>query len=315
MQNPALAGRWQEVIPRLATTEELAWVHTPGYIGKVAKTSGKTLTSFDFDTQTTADSYDTARLAVGGVFSLIDAIQAGKAKRGFAFIRPPGHHAEKDRALGFCLFNNIALGAAYLRNRYGLSRVMIVDIDAHHGNGIQSAFYDSDEVLYLSMHLFPGFPGTGNVGELGRANGEGFTVNVPLGRGHGDQEFARIICHLVLPLAREYQPEMILVPCGFDLYMHDRLGGMRATPKGYALLTRLLIEAAETVCDGRIAFVAEGGYSMKGIRECGLRVMQELCDVKTLNGDIIAKIKRAKPSRFSVLKKVIEVQRKYWKTL
>ena len=313
LQNPALAGKWREVIPRLATTEELAYIHTPAYIGKVAESAGKPFTSFDFDTQATANSYNTARLAVGGVFNLIDEIQAGTAKRGFAFIRPPGHHAEKDRALGFCLFNNTALGAAYLRKRYAVSRIMIVDIDAHHGNGIQSAFYDSDKVLYVSMHLFPGFPGTGNLGEVGRGDGEGFTVNVPLGKGQGDKAFAGIIDHLVWPIASAYRPEMVLVPCGFDLYMYDRLGGMRVTPDGYALITRFLIEIAERVCHGRIAFIAEGGYSMKGIRQCGLRVMQELCDVASLDPKRIQKIKTAKPSRFSVLKKVYEVQRKYWR--
>ena len=315
LQNPALAGKWEEVIPRLATIEELAWIHTPAYIDKVAKTAGNPLTSFDFDTQATACSYDTARLAAGGVFSLIDEIQNAKAKRGFAFVRPPGHHAEKDRALGFCLFNNTALGAAYLKNRWGVSKTMIVDIDAHHGNGIQSAFYGTDEVLYVSMHLFPGFPGTGKVGEVGRGKGEGFTVNVPLGKGHGDKTFTRIMAQLVLPIATEYRPEMILVSCGFDLYLYDRLGGMRVSPAGYAAITRLLIEAAETACNGRIAFIAEGGYSMKGIRACGLQIMQELCDAGAADLKTIEKAKNNHSSRFSEFKKVKEVQRKYWRVL
>ena len=315
MQHLSLAGKWAEVVPRPATSHEIAWVHSAEYIRQVEQTSGKMLSSFDFDTQATAHSYDTALLAVGGVFTLLDNIQNGKTKRGFAFVRPPGHHAERDRAMGFCIFNNVALGARYLKERYGVKRTMIVDIDAHHGNGIQAAFYDSHEVLYVSMHQFPGFPGTGKLGEVGTGKGEGFTVNIPLGKGRGDGDFARIVRHLVYPLAREYRPEIMLIPCGFDLYLYDRLAGMRCTPEGYALLTRLLIETAETVCRGRIAFIAEGGYSLKGIRDCGLRILEEICNVSTLNGKASGKIKALNPSKISILKKVFEVQKKYWQIL
>lgn len=312
MAHSSLTGRWLEVLPRPAAVDELAWIHTPEYIQKVAGSAGKPFTSFDFDTQATAHSYETARLAVGGVFSLVDAIMAGQGNRGFAFIRPPGHHAEADEAMGFCLFNNVALGAAYLMQRHGVSRTMIVDIDAHHGNGIQNAFYESDNVLYLSSHLFPGFPGTGRLGEVGRGRGEGFTVNVPMGKGEGDDAFAGVILRLALPLARFYRPEAILVACGFDLFQHDRMGGMRVTPGGYGLLTHLLIEVAESVCGGRILFVMEGGYSMQGIRECGLRVMQALCGVETTAARKRSRLDAAKPSRFAAIKKAVEVQRKYW---
>lgn len=315
LQDPSLAGKWEAVIPRPASPEELAWVHTPAYIEQVAQTAGKPLSSFDLDTQTTQKSYETARLAAGGVFSLIDAIQNGGATRGFAFVRPPGHHAEPDKAMGFCLFNNVALGARYLKHHYRAGRVMIVDIDVHHGNGIQSAFYDTDEVLYVSMHQFPCYPGSGGLGEVGRGKGEGFTVNIPLAKGHGDRDFAQVIQFLIKPLAREYAPDMILVPCGFDLYRHDCLGGMQGTPEGYALITFLLLETAQEVCNGRIAFIMEGGYSLQGIRQCGLRIMQVLCNTFPLSGKKIEKVKRSNPSRFSVLKKVLQVQNKYWKVL
>ncbi|UCF93310.1 MAG: histone deacetylase [Desulfobacterales bacterium] len=315
LQHPSLASKWSEAAPRLATPEELAWVHTPEYIERIAQTAGQTLTALDLDTQTTAKSYEVARLAVGSVFSLLDKLWDGEAQRGFACIRPPGHHAEPDKAMGFCLFNNTALGACYLRHRHGAARVMIVDIDAHHGNGIQAAFYDSAQVLYVSLHRFPGYPGTGNFGEVGRGDGEGFTVNVPLTNGHGDQDFAEIIQLLVRPLARQYQPAALLVACGFDLYLHDRLGGMRVTPEGYALITALLVEIAEQSCDGRIAFIMEGGYSIKGIQECGLRVMQELCRLPTLNRNAIDRIKALRAPRLAALKKAITIHRKYWDTL
>jgi len=313
--NETLAGRWREIEPRPALAEELAWVHTPEHIDRIAASAGKSMTSYDLDTQATAKSYDTARLAVGSVFTLIDEIWKGNARRGFAFVRPPGHHAEADRAMGFCLFNNVALGADFLYQRYGVDRIMIIDIDAHHGNGTQTAFYDTDRVLYVSMHQFPAYPGTGHLGEVGKGAGEGYTVNIPLGNGYGDFDFARIIHFLIAPLARVYGPDIILVSCGFDLYFQDRLCGMRVTPEGYALMTFLLIDMAEQICKGRILFVLEGGYSLQGIRECGLRVMQELCDVPTLTREQIDRISKYNGAKLGPLRKVIEVQRRYWKHL
>jgi acetoin utilization deacetylase AcuC-like enzyme len=313
LNDPSIQGRWAEVQTREASLDELAWVHTPDYIQSVARSAGKPLTSFDLDTQASERSYEVARLAAGSVFNLLDSIWNGKGKRAFACIRPPGHHAEPDKAMGFCLFNNVALGARYLKERCSAKRVMIVDIDLHHGNGIQKVFYDTDEVLYVSMHHFPSYPGTGNFGEVGAGKGQGFTVNVPLGKGQGDDEFARIIFFLVNPLAQAYKPEMILVPCGFDLYQNDRLGTMRVTPEGYGLITFFLLGIAEKVCQGRIAFIMEGGYSLRGIRECGLRVMQELCGVSTLDPKRVDKIVASSPRRSSAISKAMEVHAKYWK--
>ncbi|MCU0561690.1 MAG: hypothetical protein MUD16_16055 [Desulfobacterales bacterium] len=315
LQDPALAGRLFRVEPRLALPEELAWVHTPAYIAQVAATAGQLLTSMDVDTQTTADSYDTARLAVGAVFSLLDALQSGGLKRGFAAVRPPGHHAEPGRGMGFCIFNNVALGARYLRERYGAKRVMVVDIDAHHGNGTQAAFYDTDEVLALSIHQFPGFPGTGKLGEVGTGRGEGYTVNVPLHKGHGDRDFLLILQFLARPLARAYRPEIILVPCGFDLWLHDRLAEMRVTAEGYGLMAALLAEIAEEVCGGRILFVMEGGYSAEGIRECGMKLMESLCRPSPAVFDSLHRIAADSPDRLPALKKAVQVHRKYWPTL
>lgn len=316
LSDQSLQGRWEEVLPREAALEEISWVHTPEYIAYVGRSAGRRLTSFDLDTQATEKTFEVARLGVGGVFSLLDHIWQGPRKRGFACIRPPGHHAEPDKAMGFCIFNNVALGARYLKERYSARRVMIIDIDLHHGNGIQKAFYETDEVLYLSMHHFPAYPGTGNLGEIGAGRGEGFTVNVPLARGQGDKEFAQIIYYLVNPIAQDYRPEIILVSCGFDLYQHDRLGSMMVTPEGYALMTYFLLAIADKVCDGRIAFVMEGGYSLKGIRECGLRVMQELCGVPTLSAKKLdTVVGGGSGKRPSILRKVVEVHQRYWKSL
>jgi acetoin utilization deacetylase AcuC-like enzyme len=315
LEDISLAGKYREVTPRPATPEQIALVHSRNYIERIAGSAGRALTSFDLDTQATEKSYDTACLGVGAVFSLLDEILAAKAKRGFAFVRPPGHHAEPEKAMGFCLFNNIAVGARYLKENHNIKKVMVIDIDAHHGNGTQAAFYDSADVLFVSLHQFPGFPGSGNFGEVGRGRGEGFTVNVPLGKGCGDRDIARIIYYLVNPLALAYGPEIILVSCGFDLYLRDRLGGMRVTPEGYALITFFLLNIAERVCNGRILFVMEGGYSIQGIKECGLRVMQELCNIPTLPPNSIERVADANPAKLSYLKKVFEIQKKYWNNL
>jgi acetoin utilization deacetylase AcuC-like enzyme/GNAT superfamily N-acetyltransferase len=315
LEDPSLSGKLKRIAPRPATPQELAWVHTPAYIARVAHTAGRPLTSFDLDTQTTAKSYETACLAAGAVFNLVEEIWSGRIQRGFAAIRPPGHHAEPDRGMGFCLFNNTALGARYLQHRHGLKRIMVVDIDAHHGNGAQSVFYDTDEVFCVSIHQFPGFPGTGKLGEVGRGKGEGYTVNVPLRKGHGDADFLRILHFLVRPLARAYQPEIILVPCGFDLWMHDRLAEMRVSAEGYGLMTALLADTAAEVCSGRIAFVMEGGYSAEGIRECGLKVLQSLCRPSPSNLESLHEIAGEDPLKLGPLKKAIEIQRRYWEVL
>lgn len=312
LDDPSLEGRWREVKAREASREELAWVHTADHIDRVAKSAGNRITSFDFDTQATAQSYDVARLCVGGVFSLLDEIRKGQGRRGFACIRPPGHHAEPDKAMGFCLFNNIALGAEYLKRTCSVRRIMIVDMDLHHGNGTQTAFYQRPDILFVSMHQFPSYPGTGNFGEVGTGGGEGYNVNIPLSKGHGDIDLARVIYFVVNPLAQAYKPDIILVSCGFDLYLHDRLGAMRVTPDGYGLITFFLLAIAEKVCEGRIAFVMEGGYSLRGIRECGLRLMQELCGESRVDPKSIDRVVGSSPDKLGAVAKVREIHKKYW---
>lgn len=315
LEAPLLKGKWTGIPGRMASDEELAWVHTHAYISKISATAGAPLRNLDLDTQTTAASWDVARRAVGGVFSLLDDILASPSRRGFAAVRPPGHHAEPERAMGFCIFNNAALGACYLKHAKGLARVMIVDIDAHHGNGTQTAFYDSRDVLYVSMHQFPCYPGTGNFGEVGEGDGEGYSVNIPLAKGMGDREFVQVIDRLVDPLACGYEPEMILVSCGFDLYRHDRLAQLVGTPDGYAMITRLLCRIADLVCGGRIAFIMEGGYSIKGIEACGAKVIQELCSIPAFDRARLEKILSDPGPPFTSLQKVITLHRKYWSIL
>ncbi|MCF8039354.1 MAG: histone deacetylase, partial [Desulfohalobiaceae bacterium] len=315
LDEPAISRRCQTVKSREAVIKELMWVHSREYIQQVALTAKQRVSFLDADTQTTPGSYQTACLAAGSVFNLLERLMAGHNARGFAFVRPPGHHATRSQGMGFCLFNNAALGARYLQERFGLQRILILDLDAHHGNGIQEAFYDTDRVLYISLHQFPAYPGTGNYGETGQGSGEGFTVNVPLPSGQGDLVFARIIQQFVRPLALTYQPEIILVPFGFDVYSHDRLAGMKVTPEGYGLITSILLDIAAQCDQGRIAFILEGGYSVKGVRSCALKVLQELCGLSNTFPEKQALLCLRQLHQMPVLKKVLEVQKAYWHCL
>lgn len=315
LRNPSLAKKWRMVSPRAASAAELAWVHSRSHIERIARSAGKEVVSLDLDTQTTPRSFEIACLAVGGVFNLIDEIWNGDSLRAFAFVRPPGHHAEPDRAMGFCLFNNVALGASYLERVYGLERIMIIDIDAHHGNGTQKIFYDSDTVLYASLHQFPCYPGTGNLGEIGTGRGEGFTVNIPMPRGSVDLDFAQAVHSIIRPVAEEYSPDALLVSCGFDLCQSDRLTRMNATSEGYALMTFFLKEIADEVCDGRLIYVLEGGYHLRCLEECTLRTLQELSGISTLDRDRIERVRLTTPYKTPALRKAIEVHREFWKSL
>jgi acetoin utilization deacetylase AcuC-like enzyme len=309
LHHPDLAGTWVAVSPRPATEAELCRVHTPAHVRTVAHTACRRVTSLDADTQATARSFETACLAAGSVIDLVDRAWQGGHPRGMALVRPPGHHAEPEKAMGFCLFNNIALGACHLLERRGARRIMIVDIDAHHGNGTQTAFYDDDRVLFVSLHRFPGYPGTGNLWETGRGPGKGFTVNLPLPGGLGDDGLVEAVRHLVLPLGRAWEPEIILVSCGFDLHRYDRLGGMQASSRGYGQITALLVQAALASCAGRIVFVMEGGYNVLAVERCTRSVMQALyAPVRCPPGST------ARPTLRSLVK-ALAVQKKYWPAL
>ncbi|HOJ43758.1 MAG TPA: histone deacetylase, partial [Syntrophorhabdaceae bacterium] len=214
-----------ERIPaRDATHEEIAYVHDKSYIESISATKGKSV-RLDPDTSTSPKSYEAAIKAAGGLLSLIDAVMEGKVDNGFALIRPPGHHAERNRAMGFCLFNNIAIGARYLENRHNLKRIVIVDFDLHHGNGTQHSFYRDATVLYFSTHQYPYYPGTGWIDETGEGEGRGYTVNVPFSYGMDDDDYMYAFKEVLVPIIEMYKPEIILVSAGFDAHYDDPLGG------------------------------------------------------------------------------------------
>lgn len=298
--------------PKKATREELAWNHSPQYIDRIAKTSGIDHYQLDPDTSTSADSWDTACFAVGGVFTALDEIFDGQLHTAFALIRPPGHHAEKDHAMGFCLFNNIALGAHYAIKVKRCQRVLIVDWDLHHGNGSQHSFYNNRQVLYFSTHQYPYYPGTGSAEETGEGEGEGFTINVPLGAGAGDKEYASIFNKLLEPVAIEFNPDLVLVSAGFDIYRDDPLGGMNVTVEGFFSLACKLIEISKKCADGRILFCLEGGYNLTGLKEGVAAVLRACTGTGKRDEKEIFEILNNADKEIIELKHAIRMQNRYW---
>ena len=252
------------VEPQAATEEELARVHDREYISLIRETSGRAV-ALDQDTATSPESYDVALLAAGAAVGAVDhVLGAGPGARALAMVRPPGHHAERNRAMGFCLFNNVAIAAAHARSR-GLSRVAIVDFDVHHGNGTQWRFYGDPAVLVISSHQYPYYPGTGAADEVGEGAGEGFTINVPLEAGATDGDYELVYAAVTYPALRQFAPELILVSAGFDAHRDDPLGGMRLTTGEFGRLTSALAAAADDCCEGRLVLVTEGGYDLQAL--------------------------------------------------
>ena len=265
------------VEPRPASGDDITLVHGEGHFEQVARTQGLPHFAFDADTPVSSRSFETACLAAGGVLALLDAVMAGTVRNGFAAVRPPGHHAERDRAMGFCLFNNVAIGAAHLRARHGLERVLIVDWDVHHGNGTQHVFARDPGALYVSLHRYPFYPGTGALDEIGSGAGAGFTVNLPFPGGFGDAEYAEAFATVIEPIALAYAPEFVLISAGFDPHRRDPLGGMEVSEAGFAAMARTLIGVAERVAGGRCVAVLEGGYDLRATRDSARAVLDQLC--------------------------------------
>jgi len=261
--------------PRPATEDELGWVHEEGYIDYVRSTVGRTV-PLDMDTTAGPKTFDTALLAAGGVLRALDLIMDGTVPNAFALIRPPGHHAEASRARGFCVFNNVAIGAEHLVRAYGLRRVLVVDWDLHHGNGTELAFYSRRDVLYFSTHQTPLYPGSGAARDFGDGEGLGYNLNVPLLAGKGDADFLHIFERILAPVAARFKPEFILVSAGFDIAAGDLLGGMAVTPAGFGLLTASLLAMAERTAAGRLALVLEGGYDLRALRDGVREVLKTL---------------------------------------
>ena len=271
-----LLGKLVEVQATLVPMEHLLAVHHEDYVKRAKEVAEGGGGNLDSDTYLNGRSYEVALTAAGGMLNLVDAILDGKADNGFALVRPPGHHALPGRGMGFCLFNNVAVGAAYALNHKGLSRVLIADFDLHHGNGTQEAFYSTDQALYFSTHQYPYYPGTGHWSEIGVGQGEGFSVNVPLPPGVGDEGYERVFDEILYPVAERFRPELILVSAGYDAHWADPLGMMQLSSTGYGHLTETLKQIADEVCNGRLALTLEGGYDLEALSHSIAATLQTL---------------------------------------
>jgi acetoin utilization deacetylase AcuC-like enzyme len=261
LEECAVLAQLTRIKPRDATDDDLSLVHTPDLIARVRATAGSPQRWLDADTYVASRSHDAALRAVGGVLAATDAVLNGEIDSAFCLVRPPGHHATPDQAMGFCLFNNIALAAAHALDRRGLDRVAIIDFDVHHGNGTQDIFYNDPRVLYFSTHQHPFYPGTGGANEIGAGN----VVNVPLPRGCGDSEYLRCYRELCAPLLRRFQPQLILVSAGFDAHFADLLAQMLVSTRGYYEIASLLRQLADELCAGRLLYTLEGGYDLTAL--------------------------------------------------
>jgi len=260
-------GTLERRAPRHASDEEILRIHTPDHLRRIEEAVKHAPTQLDADTFVSAESFDVARLAVGSCVDLAIDVAKGGSDCGFAALRPPGHHAEAGRAMGFCLFNGVAIAARALQQVVGIEKVLILDWDVHHGNGSQHSFAEDPSILYISTHQFPFYPGTGAASEAGKGMGFGATVNIPMPPGCGDPEYIGVLQHLFRPIALEFDPDFILVSCGFDAHRCDPLGSMEISGAGFRGMTQIVREVAEATCNGRIAFVLEGGYSAQGLAE------------------------------------------------
>ncbi len=252
---------------RAATREEVGSTHLEAHTDLVTRLIHSGVSYLDGDTTVSKHSLDAAYIAAGSALTGIERLHSGETKRVFCGVRPPGHHAEDDKAMGFCIFNNVAIAANHARKLGLAERVLILDWDVHHGNGTQQIFESSRDVFYYSLHQFPFYPGTGAAHETGVGEGAGFTLNRPFAGGEGDDDWLRVMDRDLQKIAHEFRPQLVIISAGFDAHEADPLGGMCISTSGFARMTGLVRALADSCCEGRILSVLEGGYNLKALAE------------------------------------------------
>lgn len=265
-----------KIEPERANRKWIEYVHPPHYVDIIQEAAGRAPVALDLDTHVCAASYDVALLAAGGLCRACDAVIAGQATNAFCASRPPGHHAEREHAMGFCLFNHIAVAARYLQRNHGLNRVLIIDWDVHHGNGTQNLFENDPRVFYFSIHQWPHYPGTGSADQTGRGEGKGATLNVPMAAGAGDVEYIAAFTDKLVPAAHRFQPDFVLVSAGFDAHRDDPLASIVVTEDGFAEMTRIVRQLARELCHDRLVSLLEGGYDLDALARSVDRHLEEM---------------------------------------
>jgi acetoin utilization deacetylase AcuC-like enzyme len=256
----------QHLLMEEAPEEWILNVHTSRHVRFIREACSRGITMLDQgDTHVSKESYDVARLAAGGTIAAVGAVMSGVLRNVFCALRPPGHHAESDTPMGFCLFNNAAIAARYAQEKFGIRRVAIVDWDVHHGNGTQEIFYADSSVFYISLHQFPFYPGTGSKSESGTGKGEGYTLNVPLKSGSGEKEYVEAFTVDILPRLHLFRPELLIISAGFDAHRDDPLANMELTEASFATMTRMLMDVADRHAGGKIVSLLEGGYNLQAL--------------------------------------------------
>ena len=272
--------------PCPASLEQVLRFHTPGYVDRIQQLSAADGGEAGEGAPVSQGSFEIALLAAGGAITAVDAVLDGQVDNAYALVRPPGHHAERDRGRGFCIFGNVAIAAMHALTERGLSKVATVDWDVHHGNGTQQAFYDRNDVLTMSIHQDQSYPrGSGAMNEQGNGDGEGYNINIPLPPGSGHGAYVETIRQVVVPALRTFNPDLIVVPSGFDASNFDPLARMMAHSGTFREMTRLLLGAADELCSSRLVLSHEGGYSPIYVPFCGLAVMEELKGKRSIAGD------------------------------
>ena len=300
-------AEFQLLPPRAATRAQIETCHSTDHIALIESTSRANEYALDGDTITSRDSFGVSLLAVGGFLRMLDAIAAGECRGGFALVRPPGHHARPEQAMGFCLFNTMAIGVEHLKRAHHAQRVLVMDWDVHHGNGTQEMFYADPSVLFMSTHQFPFYPGTGAAREVGAGAGEGYTLNIPLPAGCADGEYLGAFRDVIVPAVKKFKPDWILVSAGFDPHRRDPLGGMELTESGFAAMARALLRLADEYAGGKIAFLLEGGYDLTALNASVAAVLNEIRRPARPDGVPEAAGERIQP----LLKGILSIHEKY----
>lgn len=308
-------GEWRFVEPKKGMIEDVELVHSAEYVQfvkAVCDSGGGILDSGD--TVVSSESFDVALLAAGGALEAVDLVRKERFENAFVLARPPGHHAERFRALGFCLFNNVAIAAEHLLRKSKLKRILILDIDAHHGNGTQEIFYGTDNVLYVSLHEDPSeFPGTGFADEVGEGEGLGYSVNVPLPFGTSAQIYLRAVKEIAVPIIRQYRPQFILVSAGLDAHYADPVGNLALSLQCYDEMFATIVDLASETCNGRVVAVLEGGYSLKYVGKIAASAIARMSRSQyAVNDRVTVSERHVRVQGEKIIEKVKNVQRSFW---